>query len=469
MDFTELYKQSHSLCKFSPNGLYLATAVQFRVVIRDSETLQILHLFTCTDHVQQVAWAPDSDLVLCASFKLGLIQVFSLRDEGWTAKIDEGVAGCTAVEWTPDARHLLSFSDFQLRITVWSLTTKDAYYIQYPKFSDRGYSFRKDGKYFALAERKDCKDYISIYDCEDWVLLKRFAVETTDLEDIAWSPDGRFIAAWESLLEYKVLIYYPDGRLVSTYSAYDSGLGIKSVTWSPSSQFLAIGSYDQKVRFLNYYTWKPLIDFSHPQNVPYPDIAIFKETNLRDVKDSTGLASWSQAAAARSRVRYEVLRPPVTVPIRRPDPDKPNPKLGVGLCEFNCNGRFVVTRNDNMPTALWIWDLVELRQVALILQANPVRFVRWNPVKPDRLAFCSGNGYIYVWGGEKGGCECVEVPAVNFQVHNFSWNPDGKSIVLMDKDKFCLAFPIEEATEPSRASGEYQEEGEDIHNRHDEN
>lgn len=50
-----------------------------------------------------------------------------------------------------------------------------------------------------------------------------------------------------TFLQYKVFIYHPDGRLAKTYSAYDSGLGIKTVRWSPSSQFLAIGSYDQKV------------------------------------------------------------------------------------------------------------------------------------------------------------------------------------------------------------------------------
>ena len=38
-----------------------------------------------------------------------------------------------------------------------------------------------------------------------------------------------------------------DGKLMSTYSAYDFALGIKSVSWSPSSQFLVIGSYDQSV------------------------------------------------------------------------------------------------------------------------------------------------------------------------------------------------------------------------------
>lgn len=48
-----------------------------------------------------------------------------------------------------------------------------------------------------------------------------------------------------------MLLYSLDGRLLSTYSAYEWSLGIKSVAWSPSSQFLAIGSYDEKVQRLH--------------------------------------------------------------------------------------------------------------------------------------------------------------------------------------------------------------------------
>jgi len=50
------------------------------------------------------------------------------------------------------------------------------------------------------------------------------------------------------LLQYKVLLYSLDGRLLSAYCAYEWSLGVKSVAWSPSSQFLAVGSYDGKVR-----------------------------------------------------------------------------------------------------------------------------------------------------------------------------------------------------------------------------
>lgn len=116
MDFTELYKQSSNLCRFSPNGAYLATAVQYRLVIRDAETLQILHLFSCIDAISDVQWAPDSDLIFATSNKLGCIQVFSLRDPNWTAKMEEGLSGLVAARWAPDARHILAFSDFQVII-----------------------------------------------------------------------------------------------------------------------------------------------------------------------------------------------------------------------------------------------------------------------------------------------------------------------------------------------------------------
>ena len=41
-----------------------------------------------------------------------------------------------------------------------------------------------------------------------------------------------------------------DGRCLSRYSAYEFALGIKSVCWSPSSQFLAVGSFDEKVFYM---------------------------------------------------------------------------------------------------------------------------------------------------------------------------------------------------------------------------
>jgi hypothetical protein len=113
------------------------------------------------------------------------------------------------------------------------------------------------------------------------------------------------------------------------------------------------------------------------------------------------------------------------------DPEKPSPKLGVGILKYNCDGRLVVTRNgnsfelilqsklqfikinkkDNMPNCLWIWDVIALKQVALIQQLSPIQHVMWNPLMPESLAYSCGGSHIYIWAGETVGCDAIEVPA----------------------------------------------------------
>ncbi|KAJ3296711.1 WD repeat-containing protein wrap73 [Rhizoclosmatium sp. JEL0117] len=348
IDFSELYRATSPHVSVSVDGKLLATAVEHRLVVRDAETLQIAALFSCSANVDVVAWAADSQLVAVASKAKKCAQIWSIVDPDWKCCIDEGVSGLSNILWSPDARHLLVFSDFQLRIT-------------------------------------------------------HFPVETTDLEDIAWSPDGRFIAVWDTILEYKVLIYSPDGRLISSFSAYENGLGIKGVSWSPSAQFLAVGSFDEK--------------------------EVYKEATWKDPKDTSRLKTWSLTTDVRPRIHYELVKPPVHVSTVKVEIDKLSPKKGVSVY--------------NMPNALWIWDLLTLSQAALLLQLSPIKQVAWNPMIPDLCAVSCANSYIYLWSRENG-CNAVEVPAINFQVGLMKWGPDGKSLVLMDRDKFCVAFLVQE-------------------------
>jgi hypothetical protein len=112
----------------------------------------------------------------------GWIRVFSVIDQQWQAKIDEGIVGLAACRFTPDSRHVMSWSDHQLRLTVWSLLEDTdpedgrsrSYFVRFPKYSssERGHSFRRDGRYLAYLERSSGKDQIGIIDCKSWSLIK---------------------------------------------------------------------------------------------------------------------------------------------------------------------------------------------------------------------------------------------------------------------------------------------------------
>ena len=75
MNFSEAFQQTKHLVQFSPDGNYIASCSQYRLVIRDMTTLQIVNLYTCLDPVQYLQWSPDSLFLMCGMFKRGIVQV----------------------------------------------------------------------------------------------------------------------------------------------------------------------------------------------------------------------------------------------------------------------------------------------------------------------------------------------------------------------------------------------------------
>jgi hypothetical protein len=148
MDFTELYKQTSSLVAFSPGAHFIATAVQDRLIVRRADTFQItrtwlvdaspsptlaalakpkstLPVASLGDNwITHTGWSCDSEYLLGACAKKGVVHVFRLRDEDWTARIDAGAEGLVKAEWAPDGRTIISFSEWGVS-SYYSLSVAD--------------------------------------------------------------------------------------------------------------------------------------------------------------------------------------------------------------------------------------------------------------------------------------------------------------------------------------------------------
>lgn len=176
MDFSETYRFSGPVPVCSPCGKYIAAATEYRLVVRDALTTQVAQIYSCIDKISDVQWCPSSTYIMCGLVKRAIVQVWSVVEPDWTCKIDEGLAGAEAVQWSPDGLHILVTADFQIRcmlprrlsqtqqpdhlrsfvdacrITIWSLASKSFVYISGPKHATRGIKFSPDGEYMAVAE-----------------------------------------------------------------------------------------------------------------------------------------------------------------------------------------------------------------------------------------------------------------------------------------------------------------------------
>jgi hypothetical protein len=140
MDFTELYKHTSRLVNFSPGAHFILTAVQDRLIIRRADTFQITRTWLVENSpapfltvvpkarstqassaasqdgwITHIGWSCDSEYILGACTRNGVVHVYKLRDESWTARIDAGAEGLVKAEWAPDGRTILCFSEWGVR------------------------------------------------------------------------------------------------------------------------------------------------------------------------------------------------------------------------------------------------------------------------------------------------------------------------------------------------------------------
>lgn len=151
MDFSESYRAS-LLPAYSGDGRYIAAAVEYRLVIREVESLKVVQIYSCLDKIHRIEWSANGKYILCGLYSRGIVQVWSVEDPEWTCKIDEGPAGIKHARWTPDGLSLVLVADFCVRMTIWSLVDRKCTYLPGPKYASKGLAFSPKADQLAVLE-----------------------------------------------------------------------------------------------------------------------------------------------------------------------------------------------------------------------------------------------------------------------------------------------------------------------------
>lgn len=138
MDFTQIYKQSAGLVAFSAGAHWILCAAHDHLIVRRADKLQITRSWLVDTSpsatiasfgkanttssgsaassqdasITHIGWSCDSEYILAACAKRGVVNVYKMRDDAWTARIEAGAEGLTRAEWAPDGLTIVCFSEW---------------------------------------------------------------------------------------------------------------------------------------------------------------------------------------------------------------------------------------------------------------------------------------------------------------------------------------------------------------------
>jgi len=409
-------------------------------------------VFPCQEltQVDRVVFSPNSQLILVAGYKAGVVLIFSVEEEEWRGRVLCGAGGLAGVAWGGDSRHVLTLGEWGVVLTVWSLASKSVLYVKNPKMWSTGPGtvlFNKDRTYSMVVERREGRDCLNILSA-DWQVVRHTVLDTEDCSGAVWSPRKDCVAVWDSCLYYRVQVLSLDGRCELDYTAYEHQLGVKTVKWSPNGQFLAVASYDNKIRIFCTQFWTLIHEVEHSAALHEGDPAscravVYQEEEVA-AHDLDARLALELGGVYLQQTKYNTLEErPVYLDYTKTDPRKSGVvKVGVGLAEWSVCGRYIASRCDNLQTVVWVWDIHNLQLVGMLVHKEGVKSMEWDPTLP-RLGLVTGGGGLYLWTPI--GAVVGRLPAIQRGemegVTEMKWNPRGGAIVLSNS-KHCVLCKI---------------------------
>ena len=252
----------------SLDGSFVASLQRSRLLITSAATRQVIqswplgHKFVarCTT----IRWSHsistcDSTCVrriLLADHEN--VRVFDLENPQWQASLSNASGNLSSISdavFGHSMDDVLVFSDFGVKVTIWSLVTSRGHEVREPKSGVACYDIRHRTGHLAILTRAASQDTIVVLTPKTRELVWSTDLGTIDAQEIRWSCDGQWLAVRDiASVGHRVYIYTADGHLFRTFNGLQDPdrveLGIKSLQWSTAGTLL-IGDYNGNVTILS--------------------------------------------------------------------------------------------------------------------------------------------------------------------------------------------------------------------------
>lgn len=204
----------------------------------------------------------------------------------------------------------------------------------------------------------------------------------------------------------------------------DAGcLGAKQIDFSENGNYMAILSYDEKLKIYNLVSWRLVITV---------DLKPTDGTNFfLEMEDPARPPIHSSVAKKFDKVNSFKMDAPLSLDAK---------KEGKAELRWSGTGRYLAVKMEKYPKYLFIFELLtmEVHSIIVVNKNDELKTCGWD--SQDNLFFCWGNAAFGMWNPEV-------IGALNpgyskpFKVTSFVFTFDKKTLLLKSGKNYCLYYP----------------------------
>ena len=345
--------------------------------------------------------------------------MFCVDDPEWDSIIDNGIAGISRAEWSPDGKNILIWGEGGIKISVWSIVKecliKEVWNVK--NVGESCVSWRKGGGFVGVVVEDEEGEGICVYETGLWRRAVRFGVAGLDrIGGVVWGGQGRVLIVWEGGLHCRVVLLSPAGYELGFWEDERAELGIRNVKVSPDHKLVAVGGVDGVVRILSVRSLKLLAVFDHgsPEIADQAPPLIYRELLRSKRSRSTRLDTHEDCGNRNPNVTKSLRRSQIASRLRKEAEPKSSlpresyfeieevtdfvdihrnaaathsssktPKEGIGTLVWAPRNYYIATRNDSASNVVFVWDILHMRLVSLIVLQDSTRDIIWEKPVPS--------------------------------------------------------------------------------------
>ncbi|MBD3190137.1 MAG: hypothetical protein GF308_05815 [Candidatus Heimdallarchaeota archaeon] len=256
---SKIYTDSVHDLAFSPNGKYLAAAIEDKTaqVFKTHHWSQPLMTLRHEYSVHSVAWSPDNQFLATGSID-GSVKIWQVLDASEVLTLQKSGNALT-LDWSSDGKYLavgnFSPDDRKPGVEVWDTSNWE----QVPTNNDYCswyVAFSPDSSFLAIQYKLEGIEVLSVPDFSREVFLDFSDSEKyVDIYNPTWSSDNAFLAA--SCGDGRIRIWRTsDWSVVVTRQLHDYwDEGDYGTSFSPNGKFLISGGVGE-LKLLSTQNWR---------------------------------------------------------------------------------------------------------------------------------------------------------------------------------------------------------------------